>query len=318
MDLDHYHNTRNWRLENNIVEGFNGEAVAVALPVNADTTVDGGAFNNSGIDLKIREVNWARSWPTRVVSYDDNNMDPLTVDKTTPWRNILIQGNIQFSNTANNIVLDPQLHMTNPAQDSFGILDGDFKMSGYHLLPDNIRLNFGPFNNAKVYFDQQRADFVPVTTATRLPLTMPQSDLLPDNITPTKYINKTNQQLLDQYGASFGGEILPDTAVAHHAVIGGKLSDVSGQGTSCGPVSYSVIQASGSSYLALTVTHSQDSADQLQVQRSTDLVNWTDAGVVFVSNTQNADGTETFVYRSSSPFGTLNCEYLRCQLLGAD
>ncbi len=227
MDLDHYHNTRNWKLENNTVEGFDGDAVAIVLPANAETVVDGGRFNNGGIDIKIREVNWRKDWPDRVVSFEDDNIDPLPTDKTTPWRNVIIGGDIRFGNPNKNIVLAPQLHMTNPAQDAFAILDGDLKMSGYHMLPDNIRLNFGPFVNAKVYFDQQRAGFTPVTAATRLPLGRAEDDLFSEYVMPPRYAGKTNQQLRTQYGVSFGGEITPSTAVTHPILVGGKVSAIS-------------------------------------------------------------------------------------------
>lgn len=223
MDLDHYHNERNWLIENNVVQGFDGNAVAMALPANAFVEVNGGSFNNGGADIKIREVNWIKNWGERVVSFDDNNMDPLPIDKNTPWRKIDIKGNIQFGNPNNNIVLAPQFHLTNPAQDAFGILDGSIKMPGYFLLPDDIRLNFGWFNNAKVYFNDQDANFIPATQATKRPLGMDPNDLFPEDITPDKYLDKTNQQLMNQYGTSFGGEILPSTAIAHPHIVGGKV-----------------------------------------------------------------------------------------------
>ena len=223
MDLDHSHNDRNWWLESNTIKGFDGNAIACALPMNANTTVTGGTFDNGGVDVKIREVNWLKQWDLMVVNFDDNNMDPLPTDLATPWRTILMQGNIQFNNPNNNIVMDPQKHLTNPAQDAFGLLDGDFKMPCYHLLPDDIVLNFGPFNNSKVYFDQQHADSIIATTATKYPLGMDPNDLWPEEYTPDQYLNKTNQELQTQYGGSFGGVLLPITAVSHPKIIGGKV-----------------------------------------------------------------------------------------------
>ncbi|MEM6803322.1 MAG: T9SS type A sorting domain-containing protein [Bacteroidota bacterium] len=224
MDLDFYHNDRNWRLENNTIKGFEGSAIALALPANADVEVAGGIFDNGGIDIKIREVNWKKNWDELVVSFDDDDMDPLPLDKTVPWRRITIEGNIQFLNSNQNIVLDPQFHLTNPSQDAFGILDGSVKMSGYFLLPDDIRLNFGPFNNAKVYFNEQEANFIPATSTTQSPLGLDPSDVFPEEITPSKYLNKSNQQLQNQYALSFGGELLPMTAVSHPMLIGGKVN----------------------------------------------------------------------------------------------
>ncbi|WP_299551674.1 Ig-like domain-containing protein [Seonamhaeicola sp.] len=232
MDLDHYHNTRNWVLENNTVVGFNGEAIAVTLPANADVVVNGGTFDNSGTDIKIREVNWRKNWNTStyIVNASDTNFDPLPKAPwdTTPWRNITIQGNIQFNNPNKNIVLDPQFHLTNPAQDGFAILDGDFKQTGYFMLPDNIILNFGPFNNSKVYFEQQRGDFTPVTSSAFLvPREVPSGELFPENTTPNKYLNKDNQTLRTQYGVSFGGEITPSGTQTHPILIGGTVTNLS-------------------------------------------------------------------------------------------
>ncbi|MEM7037965.1 MAG: T9SS type A sorting domain-containing protein, partial [Bacteroidota bacterium] len=224
MDLDHYHNDRNWTLENNVVKGFDGQAVAVALPTNANTTVNGGTFDNGGVDFKIREVNWQKDWGDRVVSFDDNNMDPLHSDLPATWRNLTLQGNITFANGTKNIVLDPQMHMTNPAQDASGILDGDIKMSGFFLLPDEILLNFGPFNNAKLYFNHQHPDTIPATTTVKYPLGMAVGDLFPEQIIPDKYLNKTNAQLQTQYSSSFGGVLLPSTAVSHPMIHNGKVN----------------------------------------------------------------------------------------------
>ncbi|WP_299551733.1 G8 domain-containing protein [Seonamhaeicola sp.] len=244
LDLDQYHNTRSWTIENNIIAGWDGESQAVTLPINAEVVVNGGTFDNSGTDIFIREVNWAKDWLDRVVNNeevtDPNNgtrmviADPTPLDKTTPWRNITIQGNIVFNNPAKNIVLDAQMHLLNNAGDSFALLHPDgsgVKMTGYFLLPDNITLNFGPFNNAKVYFDEQAADFVPVPTTNLLdPLLYESEAKYPERLTPTVFRGKTNQQLQNLYGTSMGGVITPATAVSHAMITGGKVSNVTIEG----------------------------------------------------------------------------------------
>lgn len=231
LDLDQYHNTRSWTLENNTLAGWQGEAQAITLPINAVTVVNGGTFDNSGTDLYIREVNWARDWTERIVSYEDNNLDPTPADKTTPWRTITIQGNIEFKNASKNIVMDPQFHLVNNAGDAWALfhpLGSGVKMPAYFLLPDQITLNFGPFNNSRLYFNQQRADFVPVPSADLLrPFTYPSEELFTEQITPNKYLGLTNQQLKAQFGSSFGGQILPENAVFHTMIVGGKATNVS-------------------------------------------------------------------------------------------
>ncbi len=234
LDLDQYHNTRSWTIEGNTLVGWDGESQALNLPINANTVVNGGIFDNSGTDIFIREVNWAKDWPDRVVSFDDEEMDPLPTDKVTPWRSIKIEGNIEFRNSAKNIVLDPQFHLVNNAGDAFALLHVDgsgVKMPTYFLLPDDITLNFGPFNNSRLYFDQQTPDFVPVPTADLLrPLTYDEENIFPERITPTKFLGLTNQQLRDQFGMSFGGGFIPENAQSHVMITGGQVTNVGNAG----------------------------------------------------------------------------------------
>lgn len=233
LDLDHYHNTRNWTIENNTIAGWDGESQALTLPINATTIVNGGTFDNSGTDIFIREANWARGWEDRILDNTETTenppmyVNPTPSDVTTPWRTITIQGNITFSNATKNIVLDAQMHLLNNAGDAFALLHPDgsgVKMTAYFLLPDDIRLNFGPFNNTKVYFDEQDANYIPVPTSDLLtPYLYPSEDLFPERVTPAIYLNKSNAQLMNEFGTSLGGVITPSNAVAHAMITGGKI-----------------------------------------------------------------------------------------------
>ncbi len=237
LDLDHYHNTRNWNMENNTIAGWDGESQALTLPINASVVVNGGTFDNTGTDIFIREANWAKGWEERIVDnseVEDNPPyfeDPTPIDKITPWRTIRIEGDIKFQNSNKNIVLDAQMHLLNNAGDAFALLHPDgsgVKMSAYFLLPDDVRLDFGPFNNSKVYFDEQEASFVPVPTSDLLtPFLYPEEDLFPERVTPIQYLDKNNSQLMNEFGTSFGGAITPSNAVPHSMVTGGKVTDVS-------------------------------------------------------------------------------------------
>jgi hypothetical protein len=233
LDLDQYHNTRSWTLENNTIVGWDGESQALTLPINATTVVNGGTFNNSGTDIYIREANWARGWDDRIVDNTETSGNPATyvnptpLDVTTPWRTITIQGNITFGNAAKNIVLDAQMHLVNNAGDAFALLHPDgsgVKMTSYFLLPDDIRLNFGPFNNTKVYFDEQDANYIPVPTSDLLiPYLYPTENLFPERVTPAMYLNKSNTQLMNEFGTSLGGVITPANAETHAMITGGKI-----------------------------------------------------------------------------------------------
>ena len=68
LDLDHYHNTRSWTIEDNIIAGWDGESQSLTLPMNAKVVVNGGTFDNSGTDILVREVNWAKGWEDRIVN----------------------------------------------------------------------------------------------------------------------------------------------------------------------------------------------------------------------------------------------------------
>ncbi|WP_299551671.1 Ig-like domain-containing protein [Seonamhaeicola sp.] len=254
MDLDHYHNSKTWSIENNTIVGFDGQAQALTLPINANTTVNGGTFNNAGIDIKIREVNWMMAWQTKpdvILNTADATFNPRINPAgpwdTTPWRRIRIEGNIQFQNPNNNIVMDPQFHALNPAQDAFSIWHSDgvgtgIKQSVFFMLPDDITFNFGDFNNSKIYFNEQAADFIPVKEdRSRSPLNFgyEADDVLgPEKVgILAEFIGKTNQQIRDTYNMSFGGAILPTdgTVKNHPSLIGGQASNITANSTTPNP-----------------------------------------------------------------------------------
>ena len=75
----------------------------------------------------------------------------------------------------------------------------------------HITLNFGPFNNSPLYFQEQEASFIPITNG-NFRLEVPAGDPPSDVIIPTQYRNKTNaelQSLTSNPSTSFGGELLP-------------------------------------------------------------------------------------------------------------
>lgn len=266
MDLDHDHNTRNWLLENNVVEGFEGDAVAITLPVNANTIVDGGTFNNGGIDMKIREVNWRKNVDDFLIS------DSQPWSKTSdPWRTLEIKGNIQFNNTNKNIVMAPQMHLANPEQDGFPISGGGLKARAYFMLPDKITLNFGPFSNSRLYFDEQRADFVPATSTTKCPLGWTENPN-PDAplCTPDNLVGKTNQQLNTEFGTSLGGEITPASAQTHAMIVGGRATNISAttnQNPTCSvtsPTDNSSVTEGQSVTIEVTASDSDGSVSQVE------------------------------------------------------
>jgi hypothetical protein len=71
---------------------------------------------------------------------------------------------------------------------------------------DSIVLDYGIFHNQRLYFEAQKANYIPFPVAR------------PDM--PSQYIGLTNQQLMNQFGVALGGEIVPATAITYPNVIG--------------------------------------------------------------------------------------------------
>ncbi|UII79888.1 G8 domain-containing protein [Flagellimonas sp. CMM7] len=212
MDLDFYHNTFNWNLINNTIEGFSGNAIGLTTPLNANVVIDGGTFNNSGTDIEIKN-------PTHEPEEDF----PLVFDKGNP--KVIIKENagpIRFLNVNKNIVLLPQLHNNRFDQDAFPLI-GPAKEGNWFFTPQDIVLKFGEFKNSKVYYHAQDPEYIPFREEIRFSLRGRRSECL-----EKKYIGKTNKQLsLQNSGVSFAGAIAPITATKHPMIIGGKVFGVS-------------------------------------------------------------------------------------------
>ena len=93
-------------------------------------------------------------------------------------------------------------------------IDTDAPDPNFLVYPDTITLD-----GREIYFDQQRANFVPYGEAF-------DDELIEMSEVPfnRNYLGKTNQQLMDNYGVAFGGELLPANAVNDARIVGGKLS----------------------------------------------------------------------------------------------
>lgn len=212
MDLDFYHNTYNWTLINNTIEGFSGNAVGLTTPLNANVVIDGGTFNNSGTDIEIKN-------PT----HEPQDYFPMVFDGSPGITIKEDAGPITFLNSEENIVLLPQLHMHIMDQDAFPLL-GTAKEGEWFFTPQNMFFNFGPFKESQVYYDAQSAGFVPITPEVRCTLEGGEDECIPN-----RFVGKTNTQLRNQNnGRSFGGTIAPNTAGRHPMIEGGRVTNAEG------------------------------------------------------------------------------------------
>lgn len=88
----------------------------------------------------------------------------------------------------------------------------------HFLLPDKIILNYGPYSNQRLSFDQQAASFVPLPSDTD-----PYTFFNGERYIRAEFAGKSNQQLQNDYSMSFGGSILPSNAVSASGIVGGKI-----------------------------------------------------------------------------------------------
>jgi hypothetical protein len=65
----------------------------------------------------------------------------------------------------------------------------------HYFGQDIVTLDFGPFDNKRLYYSEQATSAIPFLSAI---------DGLPD-----EYVGLTNQQLWDQYGVALGGAVAP-------------------------------------------------------------------------------------------------------------
>ena len=261
MDLDHFHNLDDWFFLNNTVEGFNNSNIGFSPPTNATVTIDGGDYNNSATDIRIRETNFSL--------FHEGPLDEAFVNRTMTISNMV------FSNANNNIVLQPEFTLNQPLEDGFDFAD-EIKYLYYFGLDDDITLNYGPFQNAKLYYNEQAANFIPITNSNYQPETPPDEPA--EETIPTQYRNKTNAQLQSIFNppTSFGGELLPATAVSHPSIVGGKVSAISGNPCSgVIPSSPSSLTASNNGCNSVSLTWSSaNCADTYRVQRKVDSGSW--------------------------------------------
>jgi hypothetical protein len=120
----------------------------------------------------------------------DNQFDFVVSTGTSNDHIVYITGPIQFGDSAGGA--NVQVYM----RPTFNYYGGYL---GYAFSRDLVILNYGPFQDQRVYYRLQAANSVPFPAA--------MGDL------PLKYVGLTNQQLWDRYGVALGGAIAPTDAV---------------------------------------------------------------------------------------------------------
>ncbi len=213
IDLDYYHNTHRWIIQNNIVEGFSGNSVAISLPKSGQSTINGGTFNNAGEDIRIN----AAGKNFENIEGEGFGVGMLSVAPTKA--SVLIQGNVTFSNPNNNIVMDAEIIYDEIPGKGFPMIAGRKLDPLFFFAPMEVTLNFGPFSNVSAYFNEQDSTYIPIVSGGNNCAISESSACV-----ASQYVGKTNAQLNTNFSNSFLGSITPNSAVTHAIVVGGKIN----------------------------------------------------------------------------------------------
>lgn len=209
IEGDHFHNLHSYRFENLTIEGF---GVGLEVPTQGEIVVEGGTFGNL-TDFVVRNPQLGgRNLVFRNISFGD---PPAVATSDTPPQRAHFR-------------MAPNFTLSGEVQD--GIEDSDVgKHPLFFLMPDRITLDFGPYQGQGLYFDEQRADFTPMTEEDAQ---LPESDVA---AVPAEYVGLTNQQLIERFGLSFGGALLPGDAAPAPNIVGGQVGTAAPPPTSFPP-----------------------------------------------------------------------------------
>ncbi|MEO1497007.1 MAG: cadherin-like domain-containing protein [Planctomycetota bacterium] len=190
LNLGHFLNQAWFNFNNLDVSGFETGLIA---PLGGEITINGGTYGNV-TDLEIKN-------PERV-----------------PRR--LTINNLNFVDLPSSLAgkeADRQNIRMTASFDEFGADDTD-KHALFVLLPDQVLLNYGPYQNQQLYYSQQAANSVATTV---------DNPAGGSGRVPPQYVGKSNGQLASQFNLAFGGALLPDGAAAASGISGGLVGPVS-------------------------------------------------------------------------------------------
>jgi hypothetical protein len=121
--------------------------------------------------------------------YYDNYVDFLVQTGVAADRLVVLNGPIRM----NRLIMDTY----------FATADGSIT---HIFLQDRVILNFGPYQNQRVYYLLQNADAIPFPAAAPT--------------VPAAYVGLTSQQLWDQFGIAVGGTVAPANAISVPGIVG--------------------------------------------------------------------------------------------------
>ena len=179
-------NSHGWTRDRHIYENatVEGFATGMIIPKQGTISINCGTFNNQ-VNFKV---------PMALQDFRDLSIDGISTGSHPSYP------------ASNYVEIEMSADFSNPID----------KHPLYFMLPDRIILNYGDYSNQRLYFDEQAASFVPIK---------PGSEMSDEGqIVQSRFVNQTNQQLMDTYQMSFGGSIQPANAISVTGITGGKIS----------------------------------------------------------------------------------------------
>ncbi|MEX2092009.1 MAG: G8 domain-containing protein, partial [Pirellulales bacterium] len=174
-----------------IVKTPDGDSgISTGIGVNSNLVTRDIVYENLTLAGYYRGIIVPRQGSSIVVGGNYNNFDDfLVLSGFVADRQVVFTGSIQM----NRLVMSPYIA---PLNNSIA----------HVFLQDRVILDFGPFQNQRVYYEVQAPSAIPFPTA------MPNL--------PTAYIDRTSQQLWNQFGLRVGGTMAPANAVSVASVVG--------------------------------------------------------------------------------------------------
>ena len=171
-------------LERPIGKGGNPNTFAKRMRFT-NMTVEGFSI---GLEIPQRE------WSVVEGGFYNNLRDFDVQSAVSEGRQVLFTGDIQFGDLGIN---KTQTHIEMRLR---------LRSRSHAFLLDQTTLDFGPFSNQRLYYAEQRGDFV----------VFPEPI---DGVDPS-YVGKSNQELWDEFGLALGGEIAPADVIEIEGING--------------------------------------------------------------------------------------------------
>lgn len=185
------------------VQVLGSDQLPIGVGIEGNALTEGITFDRvhvAGYAIGLR----APQRGTNVIqdSYFNNLLNIEVATAAENARQLTITGAIEFGTLPASVLRGHEQILVGMKADFSPVQD-----SVEHVFAsDRVILDFGPFADRRLFYFEQRADFIPFPTD--------------DGFVANQYIGKKNRQLWDQFGLAVGGQIVPATAREHVGIQG--------------------------------------------------------------------------------------------------